>query len=86
MRHVEHELRLAGARVLLIETSGVPEFAAQRSFYAGLGYHEEARIRDFYAAGDDKIVFWKLLTAGGELRELSTDHPAAPAPKLPRSS
>ena len=45
----------------LIETSGVPDFAAQRAFYAGLGYHEEARIRDFYAAGDDKIVFWKRL-------------------------
>lgn len=56
---VEHDLREAGARVLLIETSGVPGFAAQRSFYARLGYHEEGRIREFYAPGDDKIIYWK---------------------------
>lgn len=58
---VEQDLRRGGARVLLIETSGVPEFATQRAFYAGLGYHEEARIREFYGVGDDKIVFWKHL-------------------------
>ena len=61
VRQVEQDLRRVGARVLLIETSGVPGFAVQRAFYAGLGYHEEARIREFYAAGDDKIVYWKLL-------------------------
>lgn len=61
VRQVERDLRQAGARVLLIETSGVPDFASQRAFYAGLGYHEEARIREFYAPGDDKIVYWKLL-------------------------
>ena len=61
MHHVEQDLRSAGARLLLIETSGVPDFAVQRAFYAGLGCHEEARIREFYAAGDDKIVYWKHL-------------------------
>ncbi len=63
VRRVEHDLGRRGARVLLIETSGVPDFAAQRSFYARIGYHQEARIRDFYDAGDDKIIFWKTLTA-----------------------
>lgn len=61
VHHVEQDLRSAGARVLLIETSGVPDFAGQRAFYAGLGYHEEACIREFYAPGDDKIVYWKHL-------------------------
>ena len=61
VRHVEQDLREAGARVLLIETSGVPGFAGQRAFYTGLGYHEEARIRDFYEAGDDKVIYWKAL-------------------------
>lgn len=27
------------------------------------GYHEEARIREFYAAGEDKVVFRKLFTS-----------------------
>jgi len=62
VRHVEADLRAAGARVLLIETSGVAEFAAQRRFYRGLGYSEQARIPDFYADGDDKVIFWKSLT------------------------
>ncbi|MEO1249198.1 MAG: GNAT family N-acetyltransferase, partial [Pseudomonadota bacterium] len=30
-------------------------------FYRRCGYVEEARIRDFWSAGDDKIVFWKAL-------------------------
>jgi GNAT superfamily N-acetyltransferase len=63
VRHVEQDLREVGARVLLIETSGVPGFAGQRTFYAGLGYHEEARIRDFYEPGDDKVIYWKALFA-----------------------
>jgi len=61
VRHVEQDLRQAGARVLLIETSGVPDFSGQRAFYTGLSYHEEARIRDFYEPGDDKVVYWKNL-------------------------
>jgi ribosomal protein S18 acetylase RimI-like enzyme len=63
VRHVEADLRAVGARVLLIETSGVEDFEAQRRFYRGLGYSEEARIRDFYATGDDKVIFWKSLTS-----------------------
>ena len=63
VRHVEQDLREAGGRLLLIETSGVPGFAGQRAFYAGLGYHQEARIRDFYEPGDDKVIYWKALLA-----------------------
>ncbi len=60
---VEADLRAEEARVLLIETSGVEDFAAQRRFYRRLGYREEARIHDFYAEGDDKVIFWKTLVA-----------------------
>lgn len=60
---VETMLRERGERILLVETSALPEFAATRRFYAGLGYDEEARIRDFYQAGEDKVVFRKDLRA-----------------------
>ncbi len=61
MRHVEGELSGKGARVLLVETSSTPGFARTRGFYDMLGYDREARIRDYYAAGDDKVIFLKAL-------------------------
>ena len=61
LRHVEAQLRQNDARVLIIETSGLDGFALTRRFYLKHGYTEEARIRDFYAAGDDKVVFWRKL-------------------------
>lgn len=61
MAHVEAALAASGERILLVETSGLPEFARTRRFYARLGYEEEARIREFYRAGEDKVVFRKAL-------------------------
>ena len=63
LRYVEQTLTARGGRMLLVETSGLPGFFRTRAFYASCGYEEEARIRDFYAAGDDKIVFRKMLNA-----------------------
>jgi ribosomal protein S18 acetylase RimI-like enzyme len=61
--HVEAVLRARGERVVIIETSGIARFEATREFYRKQGYTEEARIREFYGPGDDKIVFWKALYA-----------------------
>ncbi len=61
VEHVESVVSKEGGRLLLIETSGAPSFERTRSFYAGCGYTLEARIRDYYGPGDDKIVFWKSL-------------------------
>ncbi len=61
MHYIEQTLAERGARVLLVETSGLPDFALTRAFYPKLGYDEEARIRESYKAGDDKIVFCKPL-------------------------
>lgn len=61
--HVEAALAARGERVLLVETSGLPEFERTRAFYTSNGYGEEARIRDFYQAGEDKVIFRKALHA-----------------------
>ncbi len=61
MRHVEDDLRTREQRLLLVETSGLPSYEYQRNFYRRCGYTEEARIRDFYQTGEDKVVFWKSL-------------------------
>ena len=63
MRYVEQTLAVRGARLLLVETSGVQEFKRTRAFYCKCSYDEEARIRDFYEAGADKIVYRKVLAA-----------------------
>jgi len=61
LRHVEQVLAARGERILLVETSGLPSFERTRAFYRQCGYDEEARIRDFYQAGEDKVVFRKAL-------------------------
>ena len=59
--HIEAALASEGHRILLVETSGNPEFQATRQFYLKNGYIQEACIREFYAPDEDKIVFWKRL-------------------------
>lgn len=61
MVYVEGTLKSAGERLLFVETSGTPDFARTRQFYAKLGYVEEARVRDYYAPGDDMVLFRKVL-------------------------
>ncbi len=61
LRHIEQALAARGERLLLVETSGLPTFEGTRAFYRKCGYDEEARIRDFYQAGEDKIIFRKML-------------------------
>ncbi|MEO0470699.1 MAG: GNAT family N-acetyltransferase [Bacteroidota bacterium] len=61
MRYIESFLANQSVRILLVETSGLPEFARTRSFYHQNGYTEEGRIREFYAKGEDKVIFWKKL-------------------------
>ncbi len=60
-RHVEAEARRRGGRIMLVETSALPGFGRTRAVYSHLGYVEEGRIRGFYAAGEDKVIFWKAL-------------------------
>lgn len=57
----EQRLKDKGQRILIVETSGTDDFALTRQFYAQNGYQEEARIREFWAEGDDKVIFRKAL-------------------------
>jgi GNAT superfamily N-acetyltransferase len=62
LHYVEQTLASRGGRMLVVETSGLPDFERTRTFYTKCGYEEEARIRDFYTAGDDKVVYRKILS------------------------
>lgn len=63
VRYVESQVAEHGGRMLLVETMGTEDFAHVRRWYERLGFVEEARIRDFYADGYDKVVFWKPIEA-----------------------
>ena len=55
----EEVLRGQSARMLAAETSGLASYEPARRFYAKNGFTEEARIKDFYKPGDDKIIYVK---------------------------
>jgi D-alanine-D-alanine ligase len=58
----EMERRLTGvARLIIVETAGRLDFAATRAFYEAKGYVPTATIPDFYAPGDDQVVFVKVV-------------------------
>jgi GNAT superfamily N-acetyltransferase len=62
----EMERRLAGtARLIVVETAGRPDYAATRAFYQARGYRAAAVIPDFYAPGDDQVVYVKTLITSG---------------------
>ncbi len=61
MSNLEEILKGDNHTTLLVETSSLPEYENTRRFYDSIGYNKEAVIRDFYAKGDHKIVFWKSL-------------------------
>lgn len=59
------EARLAGiARLVVVETAGRPDYAPTRGFYEARGYRAVSRIPDFYAPGDDQVVYVKSLSDG----------------------
>jgi len=52
--------KLGGGR-LYIETSSRAAYVRTRRFYREAGYRLAARLRDFYAHGDHKVVFCKTI-------------------------
>lgn len=57
------ERSLTGQRILIVETSSLDDFDKTRDFYRSRGYDAEAVIRDYWADGDDKVVFTKRLNS-----------------------
>jgi ribosomal protein S18 acetylase RimI-like enzyme len=58
---VESRIVAAGGERIYIDTSGKPQYASTRAFYERCGYHSAARLSDFYAPGDDRVIFAKVL-------------------------
>lgn len=62
LRAVEEDVRAKDGRLLLIETSSLPHYEPTRRFYVKHGYEQACTLKDFYADGDDLVVFAKRWT------------------------
>lgn len=58
---VERRLNEREARLLIVETSARIDYESTRRFYERRGYLERARLADFYALGDDRVIYAKML-------------------------
>jgi ribosomal protein S18 acetylase RimI-like enzyme len=59
LNEVERRLEELNAQMLVVETSSRSDYAPTRGFYGRRGYAEAARVREFYAPGDDRIILTK---------------------------
>jgi ribosomal protein S18 acetylase RimI-like enzyme len=61
MKHAEDDIQKMHGRLVMVETSGKPEYNKTRRFYETLHYQRVCQIPDYYAPGDDLVLFSKRL-------------------------
>jgi len=61
MKHAEDDIKKMRGKLIMVETSGKPEYNKTRRFYDTLDYQRVCQIPDYYAPGDDLVLFSKRL-------------------------
>jgi len=61
LRFLEEVAREKKGRMILIDTSSIPEYEKAQKFYFHHGFQEVARVPDYYRPGNDRITFCKRL-------------------------
>ncbi len=59
---LEEGVKEKGGRMILADTSTVPQYEKTKSFYLRNGFQEVARVPDYYHPGNDRITFCKRLS------------------------
>ena len=59
LEHCENQVKGMGGSLLVVETSSQPKYDPTRKFYLRHQYAETARIKDYYAPGDDLVIYTK---------------------------
>ena len=59
LKYSEEQIQKANGRLYLIETSSLPQYEQTRKFYLKHGYEQHAVLKDYYADGDDMVIFRK---------------------------
>ncbi len=63
MEASEASIEESGGTLIVVETSSRDDYTPTRRFYEALLYEQAAHIADYYAAGDDLIVFTKRFSS-----------------------
>ncbi len=61
VKETERLIHKAGGRRVYVDTSQRAEYTSTRIFYETCGYRLEAMLEDFYAPGDGKAIYCKVL-------------------------
>lgn len=59
LKHCEEKVKAEGARLIIAETSSQDKYQATRLYYERNNFTMAAHIRDYYAAGDDLVIYSK---------------------------
>ena len=58
---LEETVRDRKGRMILVDTSSIPQYEKTQKFYFRKGFQEVARVPDYYHPGNDRITFCKIL-------------------------
>jgi GNAT superfamily N-acetyltransferase len=61
LKEVENDIRSSGGKILWLDTSGRQLYTPTEQFYRSNGYTLQASLPDFYAPGDPKQIYSKIL-------------------------
>jgi ribosomal protein S18 acetylase RimI-like enzyme len=61
----ERRIALEGGRRIYVETSSRAQYDPTRAFYERCGYAVAATLESFYAPGDGKVIYLKVLPEAG---------------------
>lgn len=64
LEEVERRLAAEDGRLLVVETSSRAEYAPTRGFYERRGFRRTAVVPEYYAPGDDLVIYLKDLRHG----------------------
>jgi ribosomal protein S18 acetylase RimI-like enzyme len=62
---LEKMVKKLKGRIILADTSSVPQYEKTKDFYLKNGFQEVARVPDYYHSGNDRITFCKRLEEKG---------------------
>jgi ribosomal protein S18 acetylase RimI-like enzyme len=59
---LEEGIKERKGRMILVDTSSIAEYEKTQKFYFRKGFHEVARVPDYYWPGNDRVTFCKKLS------------------------